>query len=856
MRHIFLAAVIVAISLFSSAKAQGIDDFLTTGPSADWVKQLERPEQDLEKSGEREVNYILVDRQSRYSQASTERYVRYVEQLLTPNAVEANSTITVNFDPAYQTVSFHHLTRVRDGESANILDPSLFDLYRVETDREKLIYNGSLQLSYLIPDVRVDDILDYSYSVSGKNPAIGPHFVGGFQHRYGVPVQHLHQRLLIPAGTELNIEPFGAVQTPMISQVGDQTEYSWDIRDLPALSIDSNLPPSHPGFPSTLFSTFDSWNAVGAYFAPFYDVSTLNSEKVRKIASTIRSEHQSPQNRLRAALDFVQREIRYLGIELGQGGYIPRQPDEVLRNRFGDCKDMTLLLIAILAELEIEAVPFLVNLEKTDAVDAFIPSYGVFDHIIVSASINDKTYYLDPTRGVQLGDLEHLQQGDFGKGVVVALDSPGMVSAPVPVPEFWKEIVDTYDIVAEPGAITLSSVSTYYMGQADGMLAWYNREGAAAAEKSFLNFFQNAFPQITQLTPLKLEVDDIGGSISIIGSYRIPDAWEDGDIPEMQTFYAQAHDVLQDMPSFVGATRTMPYKLPHPVRSKQTLRFILDSTWDIENNIRLIDQPAFRSLTIERFENNIYAKEVSYQSKSNEISAKDFRKSMASIQEAREQVGVSLTINNAIEGNALINWLAEIEDIEKKIRIWHISAVFLSLIVALALSKRDVEWMPKQVFHPVSATKFVIMSTVTLGIYPIFWSYKNWRWVRDIDSQDISPGWRAFFMIFTNLDLFKRMAEKSDNSTRFGTIGVFLAIVILVGAICDRVYERQPDAPEWLSLLGMACMIAWIPVVRHVNKLNEECPDCIRHNSKFGWPALGMLALFSPIFGLIVFSYL
>lgn len=193
--------------------------------------------------------------------------------------------------------------------------------------------------------------------MTGKNPAIGPHFGGGFQHRYAVPVQHLHQRLLVPAGTELHIDSFGDVEAPMISQIGDQTEYSWDAWDLPALTIDSNLPPTHLGFPTTLFSTFKNWNTVGAYFAPFYDVSTLSSEKVRQIASDIRSEHQLHQTRLRAALDFVQREIRYLGIELGQGGYIPRKPDEVLRNRFGDCKDMTLLLIAILAELEIEAVP-------------------------------------------------------------------------------------------------------------------------------------------------------------------------------------------------------------------------------------------------------------------------------------------------------------------------------------------------------------------------------------------------------------------------------------------------------------------------------------------------------------------
>lgn len=127
----------------------------------------------------------------------------------------------------------------------------------------------------------------------------------------------------------------------------------------------------------------------------------------------------------------------------------------------------------------------------------------------------------------------------------------------------------------------------------------------------------------------------------------------------------------------------------------QTLRFVLDSTWEIESDIRLIDQPAFRFLTTERFEYNIYTKEVIYQTKSNEIAAEDFRKSMTAIRDAREQVGVSLTINDAIQGNAFINWLAEFEDIETAVRVWHFSAVFLSMLVALALGKRNAEWVPK-----------------------------------------------------------------------------------------------------------------------------------------------------------------
>ncbi|KAE9628639.1 DUF3857 domain-containing protein [Parasedimentitalea maritima] len=147
---------------FSSATAQEINEYLTIGPTADWVELIDRPTQDFVLGNGRDINYLLVDKQLKYSDTDAERYARYVEQLLSPNAVERSSTISVDFDPAYQTVAFHRLLRIRDGEETDILDPSRFGLFRIETDREKLIYNGTLQLSYLIPDVRVGDVLDYS----------------------------------------------------------------------------------------------------------------------------------------------------------------------------------------------------------------------------------------------------------------------------------------------------------------------------------------------------------------------------------------------------------------------------------------------------------------------------------------------------------------------------------------------------------------------------------------------------------------------------------------------------------------------------------------------------------------------
>lgn len=858
MRKLFLAMICIASTVFTSAAAQDVDKYLTFGPAADWITPIERLPQDFELGQGREINYLLVDKQSRHFGTEQERYAHFADHLISPQAVADHSAVSVNFDPAFQTITFHHLHRIRDGEKADILEKARFDLFRTETDREKLIYNGTLQLSYLTPDIRAGDILDYAYTIHGKNPAFKTEFSGGFQHQFGVPVQRLFSRILVPIDAQLNTTNFSNSPEPTVSQTvsqtGDMTAYTWDQQNLDAILTESNAPPLQFSFPTTMYSTFDDWKSIGTFFAPSYDVTGMGTERLRQIATDIRAKHQTPQTRTRAALDFVQHEIRYLGIELGQGGYIPRRPDAVLSNRFGDCKDMTLLLIAILAELDIKAVPFLVSLEYEGAVANLPPTHAAFDHVIVSASVGGQTYYLDPTRGPQLGDLDHLQQGNFGKGLVIARDGPGMVDASTPMPDYFRDITDTYDLVTEPGAALLTSASTYRKGAADNMLSWYSREGATFADKAFLEYFQNDYPQTEQLSPLQMDIDQDAGEITITGTYRIPDIWDDSDTPDMHSLYIQADETLRDMPDFVGATRVTPYKLPHPIRTRQKLVFALDDNWEIKNTVKRIGKPAFEFKNTELFINNIYTKTVTYESQASQIAPKDFRDTMEAIREARDLVGVTLEQYDTPPPGTFESWLAGIEDIESAVLIWQLSAIFLSLIGAIALRNRDAEWISQQVYYPASVTKFFLLTTVSLGIYPIFWSYKNWRWKQIVEHADVSPGWRAIFMAFTNFALFAGMAGKPGGYKWFRIAATPLAIILFIGIVADRYYSRSAEAQFPVFLFAMTCTLAWLPAVLHVNKLNVNRIGGIQKSFGFGWPAIAMFLLFAPIFALIVYG--
>ena len=47
-------------------------------------------------------------------------------------------------------------------------------------------------------------------------------------------------------------------------------------------------------------------------------------------------------------------------------------------------------------------------------------------------------------------------------------------------------------------------------------------------------------------------------------------------------------------------------------------------------------------------------------------------------------------------------------------------------------------------FFAVSPLKLIVMSTATLGIYELYWFYKNWKLIKQRTESNIMPFWRAF----------------------------------------------------------------------------------------------------------------
>ena len=110
--------------------------------------------------------------------------------------------------------------------------------------------------------------------------------------------------------------------------------------------------------PSTLqVSGFRDWAEIGSQLTPHYTrAATLAPDSpLRAKIAEIAAASTDPRARAMAALRLVEDEVRYFAVTIGDGNYLPATADETWNRRYGDCKGKTVLLLALLRGLGIEA---------------------------------------------------------------------------------------------------------------------------------------------------------------------------------------------------------------------------------------------------------------------------------------------------------------------------------------------------------------------------------------------------------------------------------------------------------------------------------------------------------------------
>ena len=132
-------------------------------------------------------------------------------------------------------------------------------------------------------------------------------------------------------------------------------------------------------------------------------------------------------------------------------------------------------------------------------------------------------------------------------------------------------------------------------------------------------------------------------------------------------------------------------------------------------------------------------------------------------------------------------------------------------------------------FFAVSVPKLIVLSICTLGLYELFWFYKNWRLVREREDASILPFWRAVFGYFFCYAMFKRVRDFPVQTVANEKLP---AGALTAGWIATNLLWKLPD-PYWL-----VCFLSFLfmlPVQVTATPINEAVAPGYDRNERFSW---------------------
>jgi tetratricopeptide (TPR) repeat protein len=418
----------------------------------------------------------ILDQQSRIADGAVWTYAEAAVSALSADALAHIGTINLSWQPFHGDIIIHRVDIIRDGQRIDVLKAGQkFTVIRREEKLEELEMNGELTATLQVEGLRVGDILDYAYSVTSKDPVLkGQVQVAGPALPEPIKIGFARTRLLWPTGTPIKWKayPIGIVATESDKGGWHDLTFKLPAPKQPELPNDAPLRFHRLGVVEA--ASFGSWADVSRIVAPLYDPHGLiapDSPLAQEVAR-IRDATTDPKKRTAAALALVQDRVRYFANGMNGGNYTPQTPARTWTLGYGDCKAKTLLLLAILDSLGIDAEPVLASIGTGDYVADRLPSLSAFNHIFVHAKIGGEDLWLDGTdRGSR---IENLQDPPPFHWVLPARASgAGLIELPKRAPAMPTRIISV--TIDQSAGITLPSpyhaVVTVHGSHADALRA-------------------------------------------------------------------------------------------------------------------------------------------------------------------------------------------------------------------------------------------------------------------------------------------------------------------------------------------------------------------------------------------------
>lgn len=213
--------------------------------------------------------------------------------------------------------------------------------------------------------------------------------------REEIPVREAHYTLQLPQGWEYKATWLNYAEAKP-SQAGTQSQ--WVVKDVEGIKPEYDMPPREGVAGQMIVSLippggsqskgFENWMDMGRWEAGLAQGRRDASQEIKQKVAELTGSKATQLEKMRALAQFAQRDVRYVAIQLGIGGWQPHPASDIFVHRYGDCKDKATILSTMLKEIGVTSYYVSVNTERGTVTPA-TPATRWFNHEILAIKLPD-----------------------------------------------------------------------------------------------------------------------------------------------------------------------------------------------------------------------------------------------------------------------------------------------------------------------------------------------------------------------------------------------------------------------------------------------------------------------------------
>jgi transglutaminase-like putative cysteine protease/tetratricopeptide (TPR) repeat protein len=341
--------------------------------------------------------------------------MHYIVKILNERGKKDFSETQIDYDSTYEKVELEYARTIKpDG---TVVDVGSRHIRDVSKYMNFPLYSNARVYIISFPEITENAVVEYKLRIYRNQLINKKDFVMSYPVQSSEPIISAQFSLQLPETKPLHIKTlnaeyntFKAELAPLVRKEDGMVMYRWQFSAIPQIIPEANMPAFVQITPVLLFSSFDSWQDIYAWWWQLardkIKADAAIQAKVKELTGQLASEEE----KIRALYNFCAQKIRYVAVEYGQAGYEPHQAGDIFKNKYGDCKDQAILLVTMLRQAGLSAYPVLIATKEYFNLNPDFPSV-MFNHCIAAVLFKERVVFLDPTAETcSFDDLPGLDQ--------------------------------------------------------------------------------------------------------------------------------------------------------------------------------------------------------------------------------------------------------------------------------------------------------------------------------------------------------------------------------------------------------------------------------------------------------------